>query len=238
VRYPDQGLAIAILCNLDDIDPAVLSRSIAGLFLGDLFPEPEAPETAGSPTAAPVSLSVEELGRKVGLYRNVSDDSVGRIFIREDKLMASDTASDRGGYELTPIGANRFAILGTPIVAEFVPAAAGKPQEVHVTGAGPKPIVSQLITTLFAPSAEHLRAFEGTFRSDEVHGTYTVVSGDSSLTIQIPGRLDISLQPLFTDAFGGNMIGLAKFSRKADGVVSGFTMNAPGVRGLQFTRVK
>ena len=35
--------------------------------------------------------------------------------------MASETASDSGGYELTPIGANRFAIIGTQIVAEFVP---------------------------------------------------------------------------------------------------------------------
>ena len=35
VRYPDQGLAIAVLCNLDDIDPAALSRSISELYLGD-----------------------------------------------------------------------------------------------------------------------------------------------------------------------------------------------------------
>jgi len=238
-RYPDQGLAIAVLCNLDDIDPAALSRSIAGLFLGDAFPEPARPETTGPPTpAAPISLSPEELRSKVGLYRSVSDDSVGRIFIREGKLMASETASDSGGYELTPIGENRFAILGTPIVAEFVPAAAGKPQEIHVTGAGPKPMVSQLITTRFAPSNAQLRAFEGAYTSDEVHGTYTVVARNPGLAIQIPGRSDISLQPLFTDAFGGNMVGVVKFSRTADGVTTAFVMNAPGVRGLRFNRAR
>ena len=239
VRYPDQGLAIALLCNLDDIDPAALSRSIAEVHLGDAFPEPAGPEAAGSAaSAAPVSLSPEELRSKVGLYRNASDDSVGRIFIREGKLMASENASDSGGYELTPIGANRFAIVGTPIVVEFVPGGVGKPQEIHVTGAGPKPMVSQLITTPFAPSNPQLRAFEGTYTSDEVHGTYTVVTRDSGLAIEIPGRSGISLQPLFTDAFGGHPVGVVKFSRDADGVVTGFAMNAPGVRGLRFKRAR
>ena len=205
----------------------------------DAFPEPAGPEATGSAaTAAPVSLPPEELRSKVGLYRSVSDDSVGRIFIREGKLMASENASDSGGHELMPIGANRFALVGTPIVVQFVPGAAGKPQEIHVTGAGPKPMVSQLITTPFAPSNAQLRAFEGTYTSDEVHGTYAVVTRDSGLAIEIPGRSDIALQPLFTDAFGGHAVGVVKFSRDADGVVTGFTMNAPGVRGLRFKRAR
>jgi hypothetical protein len=239
VRYPDQGLAIAVLCNLDDIDPAALSRSIAELYLGDALSEPASPETPGSPaTGSPVSVSPEELRSKVGLYRNVSDDSVGRIFIREGKLIASENASDSGGVELTPIGANRFAILGTPVVAEFVSPAAGKPPEVHVTGAGPKPMVSQLITTPFTPTNAQLRAFEGTYTSEEVHGKYTVLARDSGLVIQIPGRHDIPVQPLFTDAFGGNMVGMMKFARTADGAITAFVMNAPGVRGLRFSRAR
>jgi hypothetical protein len=57
VRYPDQGLAIAVLCNLDDIDPAALSRSIADVFLGDAFPEPPPSQTRGAPApGVPVSI--------------------------------------------------------------------------------------------------------------------------------------------------------------------------------------
>ena len=67
--------------------------------------------------------------------------------------MASPNGSESGAFELTPIGPNRFVILGTPIVAEFVPPTLGKPQEIHVTGAGPKPTISQLITTSFTPSS-------------------------------------------------------------------------------------
>jgi CubicO group peptidase (beta-lactamase class C family) len=237
VRYPDPGLAIAVLCNVDDIDPGAVSRSIADLFLADLFPEPAGPNTTGAAaTAHPVSLSPQELQSKVGLYRNLSDESVGRIFIREGKLMASMNASESGAFELTPIGANRFVVAGTSIIAEFVPPAAGKPQEIHVAGAGAKPMVSQLITMPFTPSRAQFRDFEGTYISDEVHGTYTVVARDSDLVIQIPTRSDIVLQPVFTDSFGGDIVGVVTFSRNSHGVVTGFTLHAPGARGLRFDR--
>jgi CubicO group peptidase (beta-lactamase class C family) len=236
VRYPDHGLAIAVLCNLDEIDPGLLARSIADILLSDRFPEPAVNATGAA--AAPVSVSLQDLQNKVGLYRDPSDESVGRIFIRDGKLMASVNASDSGGFELTPIGPNRFVILGTPIVAEFVPPTSGKPQEIHVTGAGPKPTISQLITTSFTPSSAELRAFEGTYTSDEVHGTYAVVARDSGLAIQIPARADIPLEPLFTDAFSGGNWGVVKFSRNPNGVVIAFTTHAAGMRGLRFNRTR
>jgi CubicO group peptidase (beta-lactamase class C family) len=236
VRYPDRGLALAVLCNLDDIDPGALARSIPDMFLPDMFLEPAVNTTEAAAPPHPVSLSSQDLRSKVGLYRNLSEESVGRVFIRDGKLMASENASDSGGFELTPIGANRFVVLGTSIVAEFVPPTPGKPQEIHVTGAGTKPMVSQLITTPFTPSSAQLRAFEGTYTSDEVHGTYIVVPRDSGLVIQIQTRSDIPLQPLFTDAFNGNIVGVVKFSRNAQGVVTAFTANAQGVRGLRFDR--
>ena len=236
VRYPDHRLAIAVLCNLDEIDPGFLARSIADILLSDRFPEP-AVNTTGA-AAAPVSVSLQDLQSKVGLYRDPSDESVGRIFIRDGKLMASVNASDSGGFELTPIGRNRFVILGTPIVAEFVPPSSGKPQEIHVTGAAPKPTISQLITTSFTPSSAELRAFEGTYTSEEVHGTYTVVARDSGLAIETPARADIPLEPLFTDAFSGSNWSVVKFSRNPDRGVIAFTMHAAGMRGLRFNRTR
>lgn len=237
VRYPERGLAIAVLCNLDDIDPAELSRSVADSFLGDgTSGSAGAGKTPPDTPPAPVSLSAQELESKVGLYRNSSDGSVGRVFIRDGKLMASENAGDTGGFELTPIGANRFAIAGTPVVAEFV-TPAGQPQEIHVSGAGPTPQVSQRIPP-FVPSEGELRAYEGTYTSEEVHGTYTVVVRDRGLAIEIPTRSAIALQPLFLDAFGGNIVGVATFSRNARGGVTGFTANAPAIRGLSFTRAR
>ena len=239
VRYPERALAIAVLCNLDDIDPAALSRSVADSFLGDGAPESAdaspAATAATAPSSGPVSLSPQELQSKVGLYRNLSDGSVGRIFIRDGKLMASEDTGDSGGFELRPIAANRFAVAGTPVVAEFV-TPAGQPQELRVSRPGSKPQVSQLIAVTFAPSQAELRAFEGTYTSGEIHGTYTLVARDQSLAIEIPTRSAIALQPLFSDAFGGNIVGVATFTRNARGEVTGFTANAPAIRGLSFKR--
>jgi hypothetical protein len=75
----------------------------ATVLLSDRFSEP-AVNATGAAAAAPVAVSLQDLQGKVGLYRDPSDESVGRIFIRDGKLMASPDASDSGGFELTPIG--------------------------------------------------------------------------------------------------------------------------------------
>jgi hypothetical protein len=234
VRYPERGLAIAILCNRDDLDPAPVARSIADTFLLEDFPERSTKPTASAPAPPSVSLAVQDLQSKVGLYRDLSDDSVGRILVRDGKLMAG--ADDGDEYELTPTAPNRFVIMGTSVSAEFIPSIPGKPQELHVAGAGPTPRISQLIATSTPTSAE-LRAFEGTYTSDEVDGTYTIVGRDSGLLLQVPTRADIKFESLFTDAFSGKMLGVVKFSRNGRGRVTAFTATAPSVRGPRFNRV-
>jgi hypothetical protein len=79
---------------------------------------------------------------------------------------------------------------------------------------------------------------KGEYCSPELEGTYTVASRNAGLVIQIPGRADINLQPVFTDAFAGEIVGLVKFSRDTGGVVTGFTANSEGARGLRFNRIK
>jgi hypothetical protein len=51
-------------------------------------------------------------------------------------------------------------------------------------------------------------------------------------------KKSLTCQPLFTYAFGGNIVGVVKFSRNAHGVVTAFTANAPGARGLRFNRAR
>ena len=239
VRYPDQGFAVALLCNLDNIGESghatERTQRVGDIYLSDVFPSPP----AKSPTATPthVSLSAEPLASKVGVYYDPVSESVGRIFLRHGKLMASEGVGEDESVELTPVSENRFVVSGTPIAAEFLPGAPGRPQEIRVTGAGPKPTVSQKVAS-FTPSSEELRAFTGEYTSAEVEGTYTLVARDSGLVIHTPGRGDTVLQPIFRDAFVGSGFGVVKFSRDADGVVTGFTVYASGVRGLRFDRVK
>ena len=237
VRYPDRGLNVAVLCNLDDIGwiAGSLARRVARLYLDDV-----AAATTMAPMDQPrLSLTPEQLASKAGLYRDPVNGTIGRIFVREGKLMASTTPGEEGQvFELTPISPNRFAIAGTPIVAEFTPPAGGRPQEIRVTGAGPKPQVSQRVTGSFSPSPAELRAFAGDYWSAELDVTYIVVAQDSGLVIRTPGRVDIPMQPLLPDTFyAPRLLEVVRFSRDREGVVTGFTLHSEGAWGLGFERV-
>ena len=56
--------------------------------------------------------------------------------------------------------------------------------------------------------------------------------------IQIPGRSEIALQPVFPDAFYGSLVDLIKFSRGAGRQAPAFTINRTSVRNLRFERVR
>ena len=237
VLYPEPGLAVAVLCNVDNmIDPVALTRKVAEIYLARTL----RPASENSATAPPqsISLSTEQLASKAGLYRDRSDGTYGRILVRDGKLKAIANAGTEGEtYELTPVAVNRFVLAGSPIVVEFVPAAAGRAQELHVTGFGPKPYVSDQVKEGFAPSATELRAFSGQYRSEDLDVTYTLVPRESGLLLRIPGRPDIILRPILPDAFHGSLVDVLKFSRDARSTVTGFTVHTSGVRSLSFARV-
>jgi len=239
VRYPEENFAVALLCNLDNIgengNATALTQRVADIYLAGAL---AAPKSGGSMAApVPVPLSPEQLTRMVGLYRDLSNDMVGRIFMRDGKLMASAGAGEEPSVELTPVGANRFVVRGTPVSVDFVPPSHGRSQEIHVSGDGPKPRVSQLVTP-FGPAAAQLGLFEGVYSSPEVEGIFTLAARNAGLVMEIPGRANISLQPVFTDAFAGAIVGVVKFSRDGRGIVTGFTANSDGARGLRFERIK
>ena len=103
-----------------------------------------------------------------------------------------------------------------------------------MTGAGPKPIVSQKLPP-FAPSNSELREFEGRYNSPELDTTYTLSVHDSGLLVQMSGRPDALLRPLFPDAFAG--VTILKFTRDARRAITGFTLHSSGVRALHFDRL-
>ena len=123
-------------------------------------------------------------------------------------------------------------------MAEFVPPSEGRPRQIRVTGAGPKPFVSEQVVEGFAPTAAQLREYAGRYANADLNVTYTLVARASGLVIQIPGRAEIALQPVFPDAFYGSLVDLIKFSRGAGPRATVFTVNRTSVRNLRFDRVR
>jgi CubicO group peptidase (beta-lactamase class C family) len=245
VRYPDQGLTVALLCNLEGIGTTRLSQGIASIYLADALPAVAASSPGAVPTS--VSLTAEQLASKVGLYRDPSNDALRQILVRDGKLRVVAGAGTGPGTELTPASANRFLLPGGTGALEFVPAVPSRPQEIHQISEGQKRVVFQQVNA-FRPSSTELLAFTGEYMSPELDVTYTVVIRASGLVIEVPGRAEFLMRPTFTDAFQGvrvrvpedNALQLqaVRFSRDASGVVTGFTVNAGDVRSLRFDRVK
>jgi CubicO group peptidase (beta-lactamase class C family) len=236
VRYPDQGLAIALLCNRDDVGSMVgqPTQRVAEVYLADVLRSNPSPGSAASKPPS-VSLSVEQLSSKAGMYLDSSNqiwDAPVQMVVEEGKLVAIMGSGDKA--ELAPVDANRFVVPGTPIAVEFVPAAAGRPQELHVTGGGPKPQVLQRLRA-FTPSAAELRMFEGDYTCPELDVTYTIVARDREIVMRRIGRKDEIFKPFFPDTFEG--FNIIQFSRDARRTVNGFTYHSSGVRNLHFDRV-
>jgi len=239
IRYPDRALAVAVLCNLDNIGYSVgaLARSVAAIYLPEIASK--APESVVTAPQPQVSLSREQLASRVGLYRDVTKGNFGRIFLRDGKLITSTNAGTDGDtFELTPVSPNQFVISGIGVGVEFLPAAAGGGQEIRVTGDGPAPVLMQRVTEPVALSSADLRAFEGAYTCPDIDGTYAISVRDSALVMQIPGRPDIVLAPVVADTFHGAFLDVVKFSRDARGAVTEFSIHPSGVRNLTFYRAK
>lgn len=239
IRYPAHELNVAVLCNLDNLNARVgmLARQVAAEFL----PARAQPESRDAPPATSrPAPTVPELATHAGLYRDLATDTYGRVYVRDAKLWASPDAGDgpADSVELRPIGRDRFSVPGSPIVAEFVAPRDGRPRQIRVTGAGPKPFVSEQVVEGFAPTAAQLREYAGRYTNTDLDVTYALVARASGLVIQIPGRPEITLQPVFPDAFYGSLVDLIKFSRGDGPRPSVFTINRASVRNLRFERVQ
>jgi CubicO group peptidase (beta-lactamase class C family) len=237
IRYPQRALAVAVLCNLDNIGYRVgaLARDVAGVYLPD-----DHPATPAVPQHTTTGLPPDTLARVAGLYRDIDTGTHSRLYVRDGVLMASIDAGDGPGdsLPLTPAGADRFVLSGTPVVAEFVPGAAGRPDRFRVTGDGPAPRISERVDTGFTPTPAQLRAYAGRYRNEDLNVVYTLIVRGSTLVIQIPGREDIVLAPIFKDGFHGSLVDLIRFSRDANGAVTGFAINRVTVRNLPFQRLR
>jgi CubicO group peptidase (beta-lactamase class C family) len=230
VRYPEHDLAVAVLCNLDEIDSIELARGVANLYLGVTGASSAA---AGEPPAAPMSSA--DLAVNEGLYRDPTDESLLRIFLRDGTLRGSPGAGVDGGWPIVPLGANRFRIPTTAITLEFGAGASGA-RTLRIAGERPAPAVLERVAS-YVPSAADLAGVAGDYRSAELSTTYALRVRDGALIGDVPGRASIALQPIRPDTFAGSLVGVITFARDRDGRVTGFTVHAYAARGLRFERV-
>ena len=184
-RYPDHdNLSIAVLCNSSAGAAGTYTRRLADRLIGT-FPAPDPVDT----TAVDARL----LRPFFGIYRNSRTSAaleVGEEDLRRLRALP-------GGAYRAPNGTRwRFARAGETTTLAVAQADG---DTVRYTRASAEP---------WRPSLEHLRAFEGDYRSDEVGTTYRVRLVADTLRLSARPGVSATLRPTYPDAFarGGSTV--------------------------------
>ena len=226
MRFPDQKLTVACLCNLATTNPTNLATKVADIYLANEFKasEEKTPVAAPAPT---ITLSEEQLKDKVGLYRFAASGEVRRITLRDGKLRMDSFGPSA---ELLPLAPNRFR-LGAAVELSFEKSSQGKlllklPRNNRIDAFEG--------VEAFAPTAQQLADFAGSYYSEELDTIYRVTVEDGKLTVIDRNEQKLALTPTFRDAFTGRF--QAEFSRDAQGRVNGFVVHAGRIRQVKFVR--
>ena len=233
LRFPEQKLSVACLCNNGSLNPSNLAMKVAEVYLGEQM-KPESPAQVTGP-APEVSVPASELEKKVGAYLNAKAGSIWRLTIEEGKLLA--TGPNRQ-FLLVPTAPDTFRVDDVSITITFVTSAAGKRPQMRAMVADEKePRVFEPID-LWVPTPAQLSGMSGNYRSDELGTTLTLMQKEGTLLLKyrIFGDEPVSLIPALKDSFllGGVTL---TFTRGARERIDGFYLDSGRIKGIRFTKL-
>ena len=217
-RYPDQGLAVAVLCNHGGAPATTLAHGVADIYLGSVASDPPAPKA--------VTLAPNVLSARAGLYRNAVTGAPLRISARDGKLVSDD------GTEAVPLSPNMFQIGSGGRVA-FDVGTDGRPRAFRLLQEDGDTVV-YLPVEAHAPSAQELAAYIGTYASDEAATSFTVAQQDGKLLLRQRPALSLELRPAYRDVFEAPTGDVVRFIRDDTGKVTEMSLFLGRVRDLRF----
>jgi CubicO group peptidase (beta-lactamase class C family) len=231
MRFPEQRLSVACLCNLGTANPSRLATEVAEAYLGAaLAPSVEAAAVGRPEATRGATLSPAELQALAGSYREPASGVVRRLRVDGGTLKVEAFG---GTYELKPAGGRTFRLVDGPLDVEvrFEETASGR----HMRETNPpRPATVWHAVEVVTPSAAELTAYAGRYSSPELDTTYTVEVKDGGLALR-GRRVDAVLAPTARDEFTqGSMV--VRFERDAQGRPTGFLLGQDRIRNLRFGR--
>jgi CubicO group peptidase (beta-lactamase class C family) len=220
-RYPDQGLAVAILCNHAGADAVGRGHRVADIFLGAAASDPAQPKT--------VALTPTQLAARTGMYRDAVTGAPLRLSVRDGKLV------DEGGTEAAPLSPTEFqSSSGGRAVFEVAPD--GRTQAMRI-------LQEDGDTLLFLPVEPHapgpndLAPLAGTYVSDEAGATLTITHEGGKLFLRQRPAVSLELRPAYRDVFEVPTGDVVRFVRDRTGNVTEMSLFLGRVRDLRFRRL-
>src|SRR5688572_20528883 len=219
-RYPEHGLAIAVLCNHGGAPAGTLAHRVADLYLGSAATDPAAPIA--------VTLAPNVLTARAGLYRNAVTGQPLRISVRDGKLV------DEGGTEAVPISPMVFrSSNGGQVVFELSPD--GRARAMRLLQEDGDTLL-YLAVEPFTPGPEDVRALVGTYVSDEAATSLTIAQEGGKLLLRQRPTVSLELRPAYRDVFEIPTGDVVRFIRDGSGKVTELSLFLGRARDLRFKK--
>jgi CubicO group peptidase (beta-lactamase class C family) len=222
--YPDDSLAVALLCNAAALDPVGLGHDVAGRVLGPAPAAPPAASTSTTPSDPRAALAW------AGVYLEPTTRQVAELTVRDGVLYTDRT----GGARVEAIDARRARLVGPPLELEFEP---GRPLTYVVRWLIPNRRADRFVWQApAAPALDRaaLAEYAGAYTSRELDATYRVEVSDSTLTLRTGAAPPLVARPVFRDGFVSGQYTIQFVRRGAR--VTGFEISHPRARGVAFVR--
>lgn len=245
LRFPEEDLGVAVLCNIRTADPGRLARDVADVFLPSTprmdrrrtrtpsGPPAARPAPADSARAAPDRKALAALA---GYYRRPENDIPLQIVVRGDDLLLVEGGAGRPLRPLAdgrPSAAGRFRIAGTTAEATFEPGGARGGPTLRLSG--PMRGVYTHAAPVVRLLTEGLSEYAGSYHSDDLDVRYVLREENRRLVLSHRKLGRIRLIPTFEDGFyGGGWF--FTFVRDGRGI-TGFTMSTSRAWKVPFRKL-
>jgi CubicO group peptidase (beta-lactamase class C family) len=217
-RFPEKGLATAVLCNVGNANPEALGNQIAAIYLGEQRPQ-------SAPAVKAATTPATDLAAKAGLYRNWRNNNPLSVTLTDGKLRVGDN-------ELVPLSAALFQMGNRQ--AFFEPARNGGRSRLRVTTTEADTLFFEP-TSAFTPTAAQLGEFAGEYYSPDAEVTLKAVVEEGRLVLHRRPSTRIVLTPIYTDAFQ-SQLGVIRFHRGANGQITELGVSQGRVYDLRATK--
>ena len=225
MRFPDQGVAIGLTCNIANANTQKRATDVADVVLAGAFTE--APKAAAPAAATAAPPPAVDAAPYLGLYYADALQSVVEIAQDSGRMVARFMGRS---WRLTPLGAERFGSEGQPIEFQF--SDQRRSLTVAVLGENQGPY---LRTPSVTPTAADLEALVGSYSSPELETAWTIRIDNGKAMLKGRAIGESALYPLTRDAYQADG-SFVRFTRATNGRINGFDVSASRMLRIRFNR--
>jgi len=229
MRFPEQHLSIAVLCNRGDARPQEQAEAVADVVLGQVLRAPERGFAAAPLASATPSIPAEPYGEVkqfAGCYFSEEFQNVLRLKEQGGKL---SLVIGIRSLPLRPTGPGRFDAEGGRRGLEL----AGDQLKLEAPLGGP-PYTFRRIGPV-DPPAVNWEPLLGAYDSPDLQTSLRITMKDGKAVLKGRTVDSYPLEPAFADAFTAGPMFL-RVTRDAGGQAAGFELSASGMKRIRFER--